>query len=78
MSDVVLSVVDFREVDGRPVLGFTCYPELRPFSTGTGADNLLCGSCGFVLVGGASGAPGGPLMLIRCPSCGRYNDPRGD
>jgi hypothetical protein len=75
VSDVVLAVVDSREVGERPVLGFTCYPELRPFSTGTGALNLLCGECGFVLVEGASGAPGGPLMLIRCPACGQYNDP---
>lgn len=75
MSDVVLPVVRSQEAGGRPVLGFTCYPELRPFSTGDGDENLVCGSCGFVLVAGSTSAAQRPAMLIRCPSCGGYNDP---
>jgi hypothetical protein len=74
VSDVVLSVVERQEIGERPVIGFTGYPELRPFSSGAGELNLLCGVCGFVLVEGATDADGRPLMLIRCPSCGGYND----
>jgi hypothetical protein len=74
MSDVPLSVIDRQEVGERPVIGFTGYPELRPFSTGTGELNLLCGVCGFVLVAGTTYAAGQPRMLIRCPACGGYND----
>ncbi|WP_395656851.1 hypothetical protein [Nocardioides sp.] len=75
MSDIVLPVVGSSEAGGRPVLGFTCYPELRPFSTGDGDVNLVCGGCGFILVAGSTGTAQRPSMLIRCPSCGRYNDP---
>ena len=75
VSDVVLPLVGPREAGERPVLGFTCYPELRPFSTGTGDLNLVCGGCRFVLVAGSTGSAERPAMLIRCPSCGCYNDP---
>jgi hypothetical protein len=74
VSDVALSVVDRREIGDRPVIAFTGYPVLQPFSTGPGELNLLCGTCGFVLVAGTSPAAGRPRMLIRCPSCGGYND----
>ena len=75
MSDVVLSVVEPPDLEGRPVLGFTAYPELHPFSTGLGTMNLLCGGCRFVLVAGASVDDAVPRMLIRCPACGSLNDP---
>jgi hypothetical protein len=78
MTDVVLSLVDPGRVGERAVLGFTRYPELAPFSTGTGDLNLLCGKCGFVLVASATDADTYPKLLIRCPSCGGYNDPPAD
>lgn len=74
MPDIVLSVVDQREIGERPVLAFTHYPNLRPFSTGPGGLNLLCGRCQFVLVAGTVREAEHPLMLIRCPSCGSCND----
>ena len=74
MSDVVLSVVDRQEIGERAVIGFTGYPQLRPFSTGSGELDLLCGGCGFVLVAGSAGPAAQPVMLIRCPACGGYND----
>lgn len=74
MSDVALSVVDRQEIGERPVIGFTGYPDLRPFSTGDGGLNLLCGNCGFVIVAGTDDSAGRPQMLIRCPACGGYND----
>ena len=75
MSDVVMSVIDRREIRGRPVLGFTSYPEPRPFSTGSGELNLVCGGCGFVLVEGVKRSATYPHLLIRCPACGDCNDP---
>ena len=74
MSDVVLSVVDRREIGERPVIGFTAYPQLRPFSTGSGELDLLCGGCGFVFVARTTDTAARPVMLIRCPACGGYND----
>ena len=74
MRDVVLPLVGAGESEERPVLGFTHYPELKPFSTGTGEVNLLCGRCGFVLVAGTTTDSEVPPMLIRCPSCGERND----
>lgn len=70
----MLRVVDASEAAGRPVLGFTGYPELQPFSTGSGHLNLLCGRCRFVLVAGANDSAEWPAPLIRCPACGECND----
>lgn len=79
MTDVVLAEVDRKDLNGRPVLGFTRYPQLAPFSTGTGDVNLLCGSCRFVLVQGAADNDArGAQLLIRCPACGALNDPGAD
>jgi hypothetical protein len=76
MTDVVLAEVDRSDRKGRPVLAFTRYPDLAPFSTGPGDVNLLCGSCRFVLVQGADEDDGSAgRLLIRCPSCGALNDP---
>lgn len=75
MANIVLSVVGSQETGGRPVLVFACFPELCPFSTGDGDENLVCGGCGFVLVAGSTGMAQRPAMLIRCPSCGDVNDP---
>lgn len=74
VADVVLPVVRTQETGSRPVLGYTSYPDLRPFSTGSGDLNLVCGGCGFVLVAGSTSTTERPAMLIRCPSCGGYND----
>lgn len=70
----MLPVVGSQDAGARPVLGYTCYPELRPFSTGPGDLNLVCGGCGFVLVAGSTTSDERPALLIRCPSCGGYND----
>jgi hypothetical protein len=76
MTDVVLAEVDRSDLNGRPVLGFTRYPQLAPFSTGPGDVNLLCGGCRFVLVqGAADNDAGGSRLLIRCPACSALNDP---
>ena len=75
MRDVVLPLVEPGQAEERPVLGFTHYPDLQPFSSGTGDLNLLCGRCGFVLVAGITSGAEVPAMLIRCPSCGERNDP---
>jgi len=76
MTDVVLAEVGRNDLNGRPVLGFTRYPDLAPFSTGTGNVNLLCGSCRFVLVQGVEeGDSSAGRLLIRCPACGALNEP---
>lgn len=76
MRDIVLSVVSQEETGTRPVLAFTSYPVLRPFSVGPGEVNLLCGRCRFVLIAGEKAGTERPRMLIRCPACGDSNDPR--
>ena len=76
MPDLRLVEVAPADVGDRPVVGFTSFPELAPFSTGDGALDVLCARCSFVLMAGAApdDVHAGPL-LIRCPSCGTVNQP---
>lgn len=74
VPDVALAVVVRSEIGELPVLAFTAYPELRPFSAADGDTNLLCGGCAFVLVAGTTAGPV-PQLVIRCPACGSLNLP---
>ena len=73
--DRKLQIVPYRPNPARATV-IDCQPGfLGPYFRGEGADRLVCGRCGHVLVEGMVVAF--LTLYLCCPQCGTYNVHRG-